>query len=168
MSGFLIWATDARRKKFSFSLRQSFAMYFLFIALILPSINAVIVVKIHLKAYFVPKSPCALLQTDTLPTGASWESCAWQCQYKSDCQTSVYDEGSRVCTMFSELCSDEQVRSSTNEQSSVICNRKMHRMFGWYTSTISIVDEFSRTSDNMFIDFNNSCRCNNKCSRDNQ
>ena len=88
-----------------------------------------IVVKIHRQAYYVPKSLCASLQNDTLPIDASVQSCIWQCQHTYDCQTAVYDDGTRVCSMFSEVCTDGHIEPSTDERSNVICNRKSHRKF---------------------------------------
>lgn len=99
---------------------------FLAILLVLPMIDNLLVVKIHQNALYIPQSPCAHIRNVTLAFDASIQSCIWECSSVADCQTAVYYENSKICSMFSELNIADRIQPSGTIRASVICHRKNH------------------------------------------
>lgn len=83
-------------------------------------------VKIHPNSFFEPESACAFISDVTLSDDESIQSCIWQCVHEHSCQTAVYYENDKLCSMFNERCENGQIQSADNDLSSVICYRKNH------------------------------------------
>ena len=91
-------------------------------------INALVTVQIHRNAFYRPLSSCALIRNASLPNDASIQSCIWECVYEYNCQTAVYFNDEKICSIFVELCETGSIQSSGN-RASVICYRKNHDKF---------------------------------------
>ena len=87
-------------------------MYFLLAVLFLPMIDPIIVVKMYQSAVYQPLSPCAFIGNTTWQTDASIQSCIWECEYESCCQTAIYFDEIRTCSMYNELCQSGRIQSS--------------------------------------------------------
>lgn len=96
------------------------------ILLVLPRVDNLIMVKIHQNSLYSPQSPCAHIRNATIGLDASVQSCIWECTSELNCQTAVYYENEKICSMFSELNTEGEIKSSGSIQASVICHRKNH------------------------------------------
>ena len=96
----------------------SFLLFFVF------TTRALVMVKIHQNAYFEPHSPCAFIDNITILNDESIQACIWECVHYEFCQTAVYYDGSKVCSMFDEHCENGEIQPAGNDPSSVICYRK--------------------------------------------
>ena len=104
-------------------------MYVLVIALMFPAINGLAIVKIHRDSVYLPESPCALLHNLTLSSQDSLQTCIWKCTHEQDCQTAVYFNDAKVCSMFVEFHRIDRILPSGNVRASVIACQKNHSEF---------------------------------------
>ena len=79
-------------------------MYYLLACFFFPFMNAMIMVKIHRSAVFLPSSDCAFLRNTTWLTDPSIQSCIWECAHEDHCQTAVYFDDEKICSLFTESC----------------------------------------------------------------
>jgi len=107
-------------------------MYFLLTCLILPIINAIVIVQIHRSSIYRPRSACAFLSNVSWSTDASIQSCIWECTYENSCQTAIYFSEENVCSMFAEVCQSDGIQSSESVEASVICCRKNQGAFVFF------------------------------------
>ena len=89
-------------------------------------IDNLIMVKIHQNSIYIPGSLCAHLGNVTLTSDPSIQSCIWECNSVMDCQTAIYYENEKTCSMFIELNTEGRVEPSGSNRASVICHRKNH------------------------------------------
>ena len=101
-------------------------MYSLPFGLILPTVAALTVVKIHPYSFYFPLSPCAYSRNAAYSESASIQSCIWECARDSDCQTAVYFNEEKICSLFAEFWTTGSIQSSGEVRASVICHRKEH------------------------------------------
>jgi len=106
---------------------QTLTMYYFLAGLFLPMINALLTVKIYQNSFYYHNSSCAFLRNTSLSNDASIQSCIWTCQDEYGCQTAVYYNDNKTCSMFSEVCTTGRIESSGSTVASVICYRKNHR-----------------------------------------
>jgi hypothetical protein len=99
-------------------------MYFFLIYFSLPAIKAIVITEIHRSATYHPNSTCAFLGNTSLPTDASIQSCIWECVNKDNCQTAVFYNDGKFCTMFAESCELGKIQPSGNVSASTICYQK--------------------------------------------
>lgn len=97
---------------------QFLSTYFLLL-LLLPIIDAFIVVEIHRSAIYETNSSCAYLRN--ISSIMNVDSCAWECSYDERCQTAVYFHNETICSLFAESCTVGNIDSLSNIQASVIC-----------------------------------------------
>jgi hypothetical protein len=101
-------------------------MYLLIICLFIPMTNTLVTVKIHRNSVYRPDSSCSFFRNASWSNDdASIQSCIWECVNEYNCQTAVYFNKERVCSMFAELCKTDNIQPSEN-WTSVICYRKNH------------------------------------------
>jgi hypothetical protein len=99
-------------------------MYFFLLYLFLSAIKAIVITEIHRSAIFYPNSTCAFLGNTSLLTDASIQSCIWECVHKDNCQTAVFYNDEKFCSMFAESCESSKIQSSGNVSASTICYGK--------------------------------------------
>ena len=101
-------------------------MHFFLISFLIPVINAFVSTLIHQNSVYRSPLPCAFIGNTTWSTDASIQSCIWECVHTFDCQTAVYFQDQKICSMFSELCEHGTIEPAGNVSASVICYRKNH------------------------------------------
>ena len=101
-------------------------MYVLLILFFLSIIETLIIVKINPNSLYSPRSPCSFIRNATLSNDASTQSCIWECVHEFNCQTAVFYNNEKICSLFDELHSDDQIQPSGNIQADVICYKKSH------------------------------------------
>lgn len=99
------------------------------IALMFPVINGLAVVKIHRDSVYLPQFPCSILHNVTLLSQDSLQTCIWECTHERDCQTAVYFNDAKICSMFVELHRIDRILPSRNVRASVIAYQKSHSEF---------------------------------------
>ena len=92
-------------------------------------INAIVITEIHRSAIYQSISSCTFLRNASWTTDASIQSCIWECVYENNCQTAVYFNNEKVCSMFAEFCKLGSIQSSGNVRASVICYQKTQGNF---------------------------------------
>jgi hypothetical protein len=101
-------------------------MYHLSLCFILPMINAFVTVKIICNSFYQANSSCAFLGNYTLANDASIQTCIWKCVDVDDCQTAVFFNDGRICSMFSEFYERGIIEPSGDVRASVLCYRKSY------------------------------------------
>jgi hypothetical protein len=99
-------------------------MYFFLIYLFLSTIEAIVITKIYRSAIYHPVSTCAFLGNASWVTDASIQSCIWTCANEAKCQTAVFYNDDKLCSMFSEFCELGTMQPSGNVSASIICYRQ--------------------------------------------
>ena len=98
--------------------------------LFFPLIHALVVVEIHRSSFYQPLSPCTFIRNASWTTEASLQSCIWKCVQEHQCQTAVYFNHEKNCSMFTEFYRSGSIQSFAGVQASVICHRKNHGKHG--------------------------------------
>ena len=109
-------------------------MNVLYLFLLFVTTKAFVSVKIHRNAVYDRFSSCAFIGNISVNPDGSLQTCIWQCVHEYNCQTAVYFKDSHVCSMFSELCEENNIRPSGIERADVICYRKDHSKSIYYKS----------------------------------
>jgi hypothetical protein len=121
-------------------------MYFLEVLLFLPVVAALVSVKIYTNSIYTPQSTCAFIGNVSFSNDASIQSCIGKCVHEDNCQTAVYFNVERICTMFTEFYHTDHIQSSGSVQANVIVYRKDHSRFCHFdevSKTCSILDPVS-------------------------
>ena len=106
----------------------------LYLLVFLPVVNTYVVVKIARSSLYYPNSSCAFLRNATWWTqNVSIDTCIWECVHEYDCQTAIYYHNDKSCSMFSELCDSGRISTSGYIRASVICYRKYHGKFFYFS-----------------------------------
>jgi hypothetical protein len=114
------------------------------ISLILRVINGLGIVSIHGDSVYRPQSPCALIRNLTLSSQDSMQTCLWKCANELDCQTAVFFDDVKICSMFVEFYGMDRILPSGNVRASVIVYRKNH-------SELILIDRTKKKST-LFLD----------------
>ncbi len=93
------------------------------------TVDALVVVKIHRNAFYDPLNSCSFIRNASWSNDVSIQLCIWECVYEYDCQTAVFFQSDKICSLFIEECQQNSIRSSGNDFNSVICYRKSHSKF---------------------------------------
>ena len=128
-------------------------MLIVVIWILFPLTNGFVAVQIHRNSIYKPDSQCSFIENKTLTNEILIESCIWECVHQHDCQTAIFFQTDRICSMFKERCEKGTIQPSFNEFTHLICYRKNHG-----ENRSLIIDSFSlykRSDINMFIDINN-------------
>jgi hypothetical protein len=99
--------------------------YFVVICCIVSTVYSFVTVQIHQDSCYHPRSSCAFIRNASLLTNVSIQPCIWECINEYDCQTAIYFQDDKICSMFKELCDTGSIQPSTNISMSVICYRKI-------------------------------------------
>jgi hypothetical protein len=98
----------------------------------IPIIHPFVIVKIHQNSWYDPLSSCAFIRNASWLNDVTIHSCIWECVNEYDCQTAVYFQDDKICSMFKELCSTDNIQSFADNSRSVICYRKNHGSLLFY------------------------------------
>ena len=108
-------------------------MYFSLIYLIVPITYALVAVRIRRTSSYDPFSSCSFIRNASWSNNILIESCIWECVNEYDCQTAVFFQTDKICSLFKEECQKGYIRSSADDFTSVICYRKEHSNFLIYS-----------------------------------
>ncbi|CAF4149204.1 unnamed protein product, partial [Adineta steineri] len=121
-------------------------MYLLSTYIFTFTVNAIVITEIHRSSLYYPLSSSAFLGNTTWSTDVSIQSCIWECVYENECQTAIYFNDEKTCSMFADYCQSGSIQSSGNIRASVICYRQNSATTSTSSSTDSSTSISTTTS----------------------